>query len=106
MNDFMRIILFFDLPVVSEKDKRAYTLFRTKLIKSGYLMLQYSVYSKICSNRDSAVKHIAKLKQNLPDKGSIRILMVTEKQYAKMEILIGGKSRQEDIITINPLIVL
>ncbi len=105
MNSFMRIILFFDLPMITEDDKRIYTRFRKELVRNGYMMLQFSVYSKICTNREAAVNNILKIKKNVPEKGSIRILLVTEKQYAKMEIILGGKSKIENIITIDPLII-
>ena len=105
MNSFMRIILFFDLPMITEDDKRIYTRFRKELVRNGYMMLQFSVYSKICTNREAAVNNILKIKKNIPEKGSIRILLVTEKQYAKMEIILGGKSKIENIITIDPLII-
>ena len=105
MNSFMRIILFFDLPMITEDDKRIYTRFRKELVRNGYMMLQFSVYSKICTNREAAVNNILKIKKNVPEKWSIRILLVTEKQYAKMEIILGGKSKIENIITIDPLII-
>ena len=105
MNSFMRIILFFDLPMITEEEKRIYTRFRKELVRNGYMMLQFSVYSKICTNREAAVNNILKIKKNIPEKGSIRILLVTEKQYAKMEIILGGKSKIENIITIDPLII-
>ena len=80
MNSFMRIILFFDLPMITEDDKRIYTRFRKELVRNGYMMLQFSVYSKICTNREAAVNNILKIKKNVPEKGSIRILLVTEKK--------------------------
>ena len=101
----MRIILFFDLPMITEDDKRIYTRFRKELVRNGYMMLQFSVYSKICTNREAAVNNILKIKKNVPEKGSIRILLVTEKQYSKMEIILGGKSRIENILTIDPVII-
>ena len=105
MNSFMRIILFFDLPMITEDDKRIYTRFRKELVRNSYMMLQFSVYSKICTNREAAVNNILKIKKKGKEKGSIRILLVTEKQYSKMEIILGGKSRIENILTIDPLII-
>ncbi|MCF0106022.1 MAG: CRISPR-associated endonuclease Cas2 [Holdemanella sp.] len=96
--DFMRIVLFFDLPVKTKEDRRNYASFRKYLIKNGYLMMQYSVYCKIFANRDAAIKHVNMLQRNLPPKGQIRILTVTEKQYAKIETILGGKSLQEKIV--------
>lgn len=104
--EIMRLIVLFDLPVKTKKERRIYSLFRKYLISKGYLMLQYSVYSKILPNRDSAINHIAILKKECPKKGQIRLLMLTEKQYAKMDVIVGGISRQESILTIDPLIVL
>ena len=101
----MRILLFFDLPMVTDDEKRIYSRFRKQLVRNGYMMLQFSVYSKICANREGAVNNILKIKKHIPDKGSIRILLVTEKQYSKMEIILGGKSKLENIITIDPLII-
>ena len=100
----MRLLVFFDLPVKTKKQRKKYTDFRRFLISKGYLMLQYSIYSKILNNRDSAVDHIKIVKKNVPQEGHIRIMMLTEKQYARMEIIVGGKSKQEDVTTIEPFI--
>lgn len=104
--DFMRLILFFDLPVVSKEDRRIYATFRKYLIKNGYIMMQYSVYCKIFANREAAVKHVNILQRNVPQKGQIRLLLVTEKQYAKIEIIVGGKSNQEEIVNSDAFIKL
>lgn len=100
MNDqFMRLLLFYDLPMNEEKEKRIYNRFRKYLIRNGYMQIQFSVYSKIFSNRDSAIKHISVLKNNLPPEGSVRTMLVTEKQYSRMEVLVGSKSKLEEKIT-------
>lgn len=104
--DFMRLILFFDLPMVLKRDKKIYADFRKYLIKNGYVMIQYSVYCKIFNNRDAAIKHINILNRNIPSKGYIRLMLVTEKQYNNSIIIIGGKSNQEKVLTIDPFIVL
>lgn len=102
----MRIILFFDLPVKTKKERRAYALFRKDLIRKGYMMIQYSVYVKIFANRDAATNHIKLLKRDLPKKGQIRIMQVTEKQYSRMEIILGGASLQEQHFTDDVLTIL
>lgn len=96
--NFVRLILFFDLPMTTKKERKIYTNFRKYLIKNGYMMMQFSVYCKIFPNREAAVNHIAILKRNVPVEGQIRIMVVTEKQYAKIEIIVGGKSLQEELI--------
>ena len=75
-------------------------------IKNGYIMMQYSVYCKIFANREAAVKHVNILQRNVPQKGQIRILLVTEKQYAKIEIIVGGKSNQEQVVNSDAFIKL
>jgi len=102
----MRLILFFDLPMVTKEERRIYSKFRKYLIENGFMMLQFSVYAKIFPNRTSLVQYVEGLKRNLPIKGSIRIMAVTEKQYEKMLILVGGKSIQEENITEEPMIIL
>ena len=103
---FMRMILFFDLPMNTNKEIRIYTQFRKHLIKSGFTMLQYSVYCKVFNNVESAKSYSKILKKNIPSKGQIRIMIITEKQYNDIEIIIGGKSRQEEKLTIDPFVLL
>ena len=102
----MRLILMFDLPTTSKKEIKVYTKFRKYLIENGYIMMQYSVYCKIFANREAATQHIKILKRNTPTKGQIRIMLVTEKQYANIEIIVGGKSIQEETVNSNSFIEL
>jgi len=102
----MRVIVFFDLPVTSPKDRRAYTEFRRFLIKDGFDMLQYSVYSRITRNHDDACKHIERVRDNLPPEGSVRVLSVTEKQYASMKIMLGDQTVMEKRLSDNEIIIL
>lgn len=88
----MRILVFFDLPVVTASEKKAAAQFRKFLLKDGYHMIQWSVYSRICNGTDAIAMHESRLKQNLPKKGSIRLLTLTEKQYESIEILLGEKT--------------
>lgn len=103
---FMRMVLFFDLPVKTKVERRVYSKFRKALIKKGFFMIQYSVYTKILANRDVAYKEKERVRKLVPEKGHIRIMIVTEKQYSKMEIIVGGKSNQELIINEEVLIVI
>lgn len=89
----------FDLPVASKKDRKEYARFRKYLINDGYDMLQFSVYSRITQNHDDARKHIGRLSGNLPPKGSVRVMQVTEKQYNSMLIMVGKRTATEDFLT-------
>lgn len=88
----MRMLVFFDLPVKTKLQRREATSFRNFLIKDGYHMMQYSVYARVCNGNDAVEKHRKRLNSHLPDNGSIRLLVITEKQYQSVEVLIGTPS--------------
>lgn len=92
----MRILVMFDLPVSSEKERREYTRFRKYLIKSGFFMLQESVYTKLVLNAQAGDSVIDNLYKNKPNNGLVQALRITEKQYSKMEIIVG-ESKSEVI---------
>lgn len=94
---YMRIIVFFDLPTLTKSDRKNASRFRKFLVNDGYIMLQLSVYSRICKGQDDVDKHAKRLKSLIPKEGSVRLLTVTEKQYASMEILVGTKKKEEEI---------
>lgn len=85
----MRILVMFDLPVVTSADRKEYTKFRKYLIKSGFIMMQESVYCKLSPNSTLADAAIENVRKNKPEKGLVQVLRVTEKQYAKMEFIVG-----------------
>lgn len=70
---FMRVIVFFDLPVVTSDERRAYTQFRKFLLKSGFMMMQESVYCKLALNGSAVNALIENVKKNSPEKGLIQI---------------------------------
>ena len=86
---FMRILVMFDLPVTTSADRKEYVKFRKYLIKSGFLMMQESVYCKLSPNSTLADAVIENVRKNKPEKGLVQVLRVTEKQYAKMEFIVG-----------------
>ncbi len=96
MNKFMRILVFFDLPVKSKNERRAATRFRNFLLNDGYHMIQYSVYARVCNGMDAVAKHRARIKLNLPENGSIRLLVITEKQFEAIDILLGKLTEADD----------
>ncbi|MBR4731836.1 MAG: CRISPR-associated endonuclease Cas2 [Lachnospiraceae bacterium] len=87
----MRVIVFFDLPVLTEANRRAYRQFRKFLIKTGFLMLQESVYCKLAQNSFVADSIVDSIRKNKPDAGLVQVLKVTEKQYNKMEYIVGKR---------------
>lgn len=85
----MRVIVFFDLPVITGEEKRAYLQFRKYLLKNGFMMVQESVYCKLALNGSAVNAIVENVRKNSPDKGLVQLLTVTEKQYAKMDLIIG-----------------
>lgn len=81
----MWVFVMFDLPVKTKAGRKAATAFRNSLIKDGFDMVQYSVYSRPCPSDENAVVHVNRVKSNLPPNGQVRILKFTDKQYARME---------------------
>jgi CRISPR-associated protein Cas2 len=90
----MRMMVFFDLPVETHTDRREYAKFRRFLIKSGFLMMQESVYIKLAFNQTSIAAIEDNLRKNKPPKGLVQVLTVTERQFAKMEYLVGEHSSE------------
>ena len=90
------MIVFFDLPVKTKAQRREATCFRKFLLNDGYHMLQYSVYARVCNGTDAVEKHRARLKRSLPDNGAIRMLVITEKQYESIEILLGNLTQADE----------
>ena len=95
MSRFMRLMVFFDLPVGTAEQRRQATQFRNYLIKDGFYMLQFSVYGRVCNTIESAQMHEERLKLHLPSYGSVRSMIITEKQYASMNILAGKRKKKE-----------
>lgn len=91
---YMRVIVLFDLPVTSSENIRQYTRFRKYLVKSGFLMMQESVYCKLALNATVAESIIASLRKNKPASGLVQVLSMTEKQFQKIEFIVGESKHQ------------
>ncbi|MBQ8907400.1 MAG: CRISPR-associated endonuclease Cas2 [Clostridia bacterium] len=85
----MRLLVFFDLPTETNEDKRHYRQFRRCLIKNGFMMLQESVYCRMLITPTAERAAMETVRRNKPPAGVVQMLSVTEKQFSKMEYLIG-----------------
>lgn len=101
----MRIVVFFDLPTLTKRDRIQYRRFRRYLINYGYVMVQESVYSKLALNNASAEVILKGLRANKPKNGNVQILKVSERQYQNIEFLVG-ESQKEVIDSMERLVVL
>lgn len=89
----MRVIVMFDLPITTDSGRRDYTRFRKYLIKSGYIMMQESVYCKLAQNDTVADSLIDNIRKNKPSDGLVQVIKMTEKQFSRIEYIVGeGKT--------------
>lgn len=87
----MWVMVFFDLPTETKKERKEYTIFRDKLIKDGFTMFQFSIYLRHCASRENAEVHIKRVKSFLPPNGHVGILCITDKQFGNMELFSNKK---------------
>ena len=86
---FMRVLVLYDLPSIDYKERIAYRKFRRFLIKNGFIMMQESVYTKLALNQSAVNSVIDNIKKNKPKEGLVQILCITEKQFSKVEFIVG-----------------
>jgi len=82
----MWIMVLFDLPTETKKDKKAYTDFRKALLKDGFQMFQFSIYVRHCSSRENMLVHERRVKSALPERGLVGIMHITDKQFGDIEL--------------------
>lgn len=85
----MRVLVFFDLPVQTAHQRREYTAFRKHLMKNGFIMMQESVYSKLALNMSQVDAVMDSVRKRKPPEGLVQLLVVTEKQFSRMEFVVG-----------------
>jgi len=96
----MWLVIMFDLPTQTKKDRKRYRWLSQYLDKEGFLRLQYSVYAKVFNSLQSANHGKKRMKEFLRvnvKKGNVRMLLFTDAQFGKMEIVVGEQSTQEEI---------
>ena len=103
---YMRLLVFFDLPVGTARQRKNYARFRKFLEKSGYLMMQESVYVKLAINGRIANSLVAKLRENRPPEGLVQVLTVTERQYATIECITGHSAHYPEMNDLEDLVIL
>lgn len=87
----MWVLIFFDLPTETKKDRKIYTDFRKHLLADGFAMFQFSIYLRHCASMENATVHIKRVQKHLPEKGHIGIMTITDKQFGMMKIYQGKK---------------
>lgn len=93
---FMWMLVMFDLPVGSKRQRKRATGFRNRLLDLGFEMNQFSVYMKFCPNRTYADTLAAKVGRHVPPEGMVSLLTFTDKQYGQMKVFHGAVEKTED----------
>jgi len=102
----LRLICFFDLPMETKREQKAYRSFRKKLIECGFVMIQESVYVRTLPNRSQLEKYERQLKLVTPENGLVELLYVSEKQFNDRRFLVGEKSHQEAAVGNSKLVII
>ena len=90
----MRVMVFFDLPVITSANRKDYREFHKYLLKNGFLMLQESVYCKLAQNSTAADLITQGVRKNKPPSGLVQTLKITEKQFSRMEYIVGERKNE------------
>ena len=90
----MWVLVFFDLPTETKKERKAQAKFRKDLMNDGFTMFQFSIYMRHCASRENADVHIKRIKNFLPEKGYVGILAITDKQFGTMELFYCKKEKE------------
>jgi CRISPR-associated protein Cas2 len=88
------ILVMFDLPVLTDEERRTATRFRKELLETGYLMIQFSIYARPCVSYEQMDTHIARVKAITPEAGNVRLMFITDEQWGKSVTIIGPNYRQ------------
>ena len=90
---FMRLMVFFDLPTLTSKDRHEYNRFHKYLLKNGFIMMQKSVYTKLVINNVTSAAVKQRIRDNVPKEGIVELLEITENQFSKIEYLVGEEQQ-------------
>lgn len=91
----MWILVSFDLPTETKAERKKASNFRKQLIEDGFVMFQFSIYTRHCLSRENAMVHIKRVKRYMPQDGKIAIIQVTDKQYGQIEIFQNLKPKHD-----------
>lgn len=95
----MWVLVLFDLPTETRTDRKVATRFRKNLLDDGFNMFQFSIYLRFCASRENADVHIRRTKMNLPKKGKVCIMQITDKQFGMIELFHGQKEVEPETPT-------
>lgn len=90
----MWILVFFDLPTETKKDRKEYAQFRKLLMMDGFTMFQFSIYVRNCASIQNAEVHMKRVRSFIPEFGKVGMLCITDKQFANIQLFFGKKPQK------------
>ena len=90
----MWLMILYDLPTETKSERNIAAKFRKNIMKDGFHMFQFSAYLRHCASRENLEVHKKRVKINLPEKGHIGMLAITDKQFGDMELYFGKKKAE------------
>ncbi len=82
----MWVMVFYDLPTETFEMRKAASQFRKLVLKKGFTMFQFSMYTRHCSSFEQAEKHAKNVKNILPEFGNVAIVTITDKQFSAISV--------------------
>lgn len=76
-------LVMFDLPVKTKEQQRRANAFRMLLLDLGLSRVQFSVYTQYRPRARMCANTVAAIRKHLPPEGQVRVLYVTDAQWAK-----------------------
>ena len=89
----MWVLVFFDLPTTTKKERRDAARFRKEIMGDGFTMFQFSIYVRHCASSENAAVHVRRVKGLMPEYGKVGILTITDKQFANIQLFYGCKTQ-------------
>ena len=89
----MWMMVLFDLPVVTEQERRDANNFRKFLLDQGFDRCQLSVYLRFCSGKEQAQVYTRRVQEALPPSGDVQVIYFTDRQYENI-VSFRGVRRQ------------
>ncbi len=94
----MWVMVYFDLPTGTQKERKDAARFRKDLIQDGFTMFQFSIYVRHCASRENAEVHTKRVRNRIPEHGFVVVMSITDKQFGEIELYHGGsKSKAPDM---------
>jgi CRISPR-associated protein Cas2 len=87
----MWVMVYFDLPTETKKNRRDAARFRKDFIQDGFSMFQFSIYVRHCASRENAEVHTKRVKGMMPPDGFVVVMSITDKQFGDIELYRGRK---------------